>query len=183
MSRKKIPGHYCKICGERKANEKFSGKGHAAHICKDCAKLSPEKRSELQTMTRVDNLPFWLSKEQIKWLKEKKNDPREDVRHAAELAFEMRFPPKDPTAVYEELPFFVEEHASINSALEDLVKESQIESLNMHLSSAIESMRKAQKELAKASSELFDEDEEDFDQELPDELMIPDDMIDDLPFK
>ncbi len=27
-------GHYCKICGEYKANEKFSGKGHAAHICK-----------------------------------------------------------------------------------------------------------------------------------------------------
>jgi len=23
-------GHYCKICGEYKANEKFSGKGHAA---------------------------------------------------------------------------------------------------------------------------------------------------------
>ena len=27
-------GYYCKVCGEYKANEKFSGKGHAAHICK-----------------------------------------------------------------------------------------------------------------------------------------------------
>ncbi len=27
-------GHYCKVCGCYKANEKFSGKGHAAHICK-----------------------------------------------------------------------------------------------------------------------------------------------------
>ena len=25
-------GHYCKVCGEHKANEKFSGKGHAAQI-------------------------------------------------------------------------------------------------------------------------------------------------------
>ena len=25
-------GHYCKVCGEYKANEKFSGKGHASHI-------------------------------------------------------------------------------------------------------------------------------------------------------
>ena len=25
-------GHYCKVCGEYKANEKFSGKGHAAHM-------------------------------------------------------------------------------------------------------------------------------------------------------
>jgi len=34
--KKKRPhGHYCKICGEYKANEKFSGKGHAAHICKE----------------------------------------------------------------------------------------------------------------------------------------------------
>ena len=32
-------GHYCKICGEYKSNEKFSGKGHAAHICKACYAL------------------------------------------------------------------------------------------------------------------------------------------------
>ena len=32
-------GHYCKVCGEYKANEKFSGKDHAAHICKTCAAL------------------------------------------------------------------------------------------------------------------------------------------------
>jgi len=25
-------GHYCKICGEYKSNEKFSGKGHAVII-------------------------------------------------------------------------------------------------------------------------------------------------------
>ena len=37
-------GHYCKVCGEYKANEKFSGKGHAAHICKTCAALPPEKQ-------------------------------------------------------------------------------------------------------------------------------------------
>lgn len=27
-------GHYCKIYGEYKANERFSGKDYAAHICK-----------------------------------------------------------------------------------------------------------------------------------------------------
>ena len=35
---KKPRGHYCRICGQHKANEKFSGCGHAAHICKACAK-------------------------------------------------------------------------------------------------------------------------------------------------
>lgn len=34
--KKKRQGHYCRICGEYKANEKFSGKGHAQHICKTC---------------------------------------------------------------------------------------------------------------------------------------------------
>ena len=29
-------GHYCRICGRIRANEKFSGRGHRARICKDC---------------------------------------------------------------------------------------------------------------------------------------------------
>ena len=51
-------GHYCKVCGEYKANEKFSGKGHAAHICKTCAALPPEKQAEEMTLTRLVNLPL-----------------------------------------------------------------------------------------------------------------------------
>lgn len=49
-------GHYCKVCGEYKANEKFSGKGHAEHICKTCAALPPEKQAEEMTLTRLVNL-------------------------------------------------------------------------------------------------------------------------------
>ena len=29
---KKQRGHYCYVCGEHKANEKFSGRGHANHV-------------------------------------------------------------------------------------------------------------------------------------------------------
>ena len=32
-------GHWCRICGANKPNEKFSGKGHKNHICKQCAKM------------------------------------------------------------------------------------------------------------------------------------------------
>ena len=39
-------GHYCKVCGEYKANERFSGRGHAAHICKKCAALPAAQRAE-----------------------------------------------------------------------------------------------------------------------------------------
>ena len=67
-------GHYCKVCGEYKANEKFSGKGHAAHVCKSCASLPPEK--------------------QISWLKNRMKDKRREVRALAKEQYEMRFPPK-----------------------------------------------------------------------------------------
>ena len=86
-------GHYCKICGEYKANEKFSGKGHAAHICKECARLPVEKRNEMQTINRLMDLPFRLSREQRGWLEKMRNDDREDVRSAAEWAWESRFAP------------------------------------------------------------------------------------------
>jgi len=48
MAKKKRQGHYCKICGEIKANEKFSGKGHAAHICKSCASLYNNLEDDLK---------------------------------------------------------------------------------------------------------------------------------------
>ena len=65
-------GHYCKVCGEYKANEKFSGKGHA----------------------RLVNLPWRLSKEQLSWLKKRMKDRRDAVRTLATEQYEMRFPPR-----------------------------------------------------------------------------------------
>jgi hypothetical protein len=53
MAKKKRQGHYCRICGEWKANEKFSGKGHAAHSCRECAALPLSRRNELQRIGRV----------------------------------------------------------------------------------------------------------------------------------
>ncbi len=62
-------GHYCRVCGEYKANEKFSGKGHASHICKKCSALPLEERNQQETLTKLSNLPWRLSREQINWLK------------------------------------------------------------------------------------------------------------------
>lgn len=57
MAKKKRQGHYCKICGEIKANEKFSGKGHAKHICKSCQSLPADKRSDMTHSPDIDELP------------------------------------------------------------------------------------------------------------------------------
>ena len=41
-------GHYCRICGRVRPNEKFSGKGHKTYVCKDCAKLPREEREAFE---------------------------------------------------------------------------------------------------------------------------------------
>jgi len=41
-------GHYCKICGRQRPNEKFSGKGHHIHVCKDCMQLPKEKKQFIE---------------------------------------------------------------------------------------------------------------------------------------
>jgi len=41
--RRKSRGHYCWSCERRLPNERFSGKGHATHLCKRCQKLGSEE--------------------------------------------------------------------------------------------------------------------------------------------
>ncbi|MCF6158979.1 MAG: hypothetical protein E3K32_10515 [wastewater metagenome] len=41
-------GHYCRICGRRRSNEKFSGKGHKTHVCKECARMPKEEREAIE---------------------------------------------------------------------------------------------------------------------------------------
>ena len=41
-------GHYCRICGRTRTNEKFSGKGHRVQVCKDCARLAKEHREAVE---------------------------------------------------------------------------------------------------------------------------------------
>ena len=89
----KLHGHYCKVCRERKANEKFSGKGHAAHICKACMSLSLAERSKKMAVNRINNMAFrHLSETEIKWLRGKMNDVRPEIRDAAREAHSTKFP-------------------------------------------------------------------------------------------
>ncbi len=93
MARKKLQGHYCKVCGMRKSNESFSGKGHAAHICKACSQLSPAQQAEQMTLRRLENLPLRrLSESEMAWLKNRTRDQRPEVREFARTIFSERFP-------------------------------------------------------------------------------------------
>ena len=93
MARRKSQGHYCKVCGERKSNESFSGKGHAAHICKACSRLSLQQQAEQMTLNRLSELPMrYLSNSEIKWLKNRTGDHRPAVRELAREIYAERFP-------------------------------------------------------------------------------------------
>ena len=50
-------GHYCWCCGRLRPNERFSGRGHRRHLCKDCSKLG---KAELAFRQRVKNIDCTL---------------------------------------------------------------------------------------------------------------------------
>ena len=86
-------GFYCKICGEYKSNEKFSGKGHAAHICKACSQLSAAEQAEAMTINRLMNLPMGrLSAGDKGWLENRLHDQRPEVASLAREIYSLHFP-------------------------------------------------------------------------------------------
>ncbi len=46
-------GHWCRICGENKPNERFSGKGHKSHICKQCASKQKDEIDEIDQKEEI----------------------------------------------------------------------------------------------------------------------------------
>lgn len=56
--RHRSQGHFCRVCGRVRANERFSGKGHARHICRDCELRIRAEWRTLQMFPRgVPNVP------------------------------------------------------------------------------------------------------------------------------
>lgn len=77
----------------RKSNESFSGRGHAAHICKTCSRLSPARQAEEMTLRRLENLPpRRLSESEMTWLKNRTHDHRPEVKALACTVYAERFP-------------------------------------------------------------------------------------------
>jgi hypothetical protein len=49
-------GHWCRICGRTRANEKFSGRGHRDHVCQDCQRMPREKRDRIERLEELWHL-------------------------------------------------------------------------------------------------------------------------------
>ncbi len=88
--KRKRRGHFCWCCGRVRPNERFSGSGHARHVCNDCSKLGS---SELQYRQELRNLEILVCGGDIIGRKQRKAfkkflehpDPR-IRRYAEELA-------------------------------------------------------------------------------------------------
>jgi hypothetical protein len=84
---KKPHGHYCRICGQYRANEKFSGRGHAAHICKDCSKRGnrpPEVKPEPPQFIDEDSYLFVPVYEEPPKPKKKRKPSKEKLIRASQ---------------------------------------------------------------------------------------------------
>lgn len=90
--KKKHRGHYCRICGEVKSNESFSGRGHAKHICKECSALPQERRNELQHINQIDRIAGKYPRSQQDWEfleKMSKNRKYPEAREFAQMILGM----------------------------------------------------------------------------------------------
>lgn len=85
VKKKRYRGHFCKVCGQIRPNEKFSGKGHAAHICKICAKKPKEQQSEEIALNRIYSVYGYpnLSRDNRRMLEKYSCSPKERIRSAA----------------------------------------------------------------------------------------------------
>jgi ribosome-binding protein aMBF1 (putative translation factor) len=46
-------GHFCRICGRTRPNERFSGRGHRTHVCRDCARMPAQERELIEQEQEV----------------------------------------------------------------------------------------------------------------------------------
>jgi hypothetical protein len=84
-------GHYCKICGCNRANEKFSGKGHKNHICKECSKLPKEKIQFEMAMEEIFDFMHQsnISQKNIERLQKHLQSSNETIVKHASLVLEV----------------------------------------------------------------------------------------------
>jgi hypothetical protein len=83
--------HYCRICDQYRANEKFSGKGHATHVCKDCMKLPKSERQNIEGKEEISRFlnQSNISENNLARLQRLTTSSDEEVARIAKLVLEI----------------------------------------------------------------------------------------------
>ncbi len=84
-------GHWCRICRNIKPNEKFSGKGHKNHICRDCSRKPKEEIEEIEHKDEIFNYlkQSNISKKNISRLQNLVCSHNKQVAEMAEIVLEI----------------------------------------------------------------------------------------------
>ena len=88
---KRRRGHFCRICGSRKPNEAFSGKGHRIHVCKQCARLPKEEREQIEHKDEIFSYlrQSHISDKNVSRLRKLSVSPNERVAELAGIVLEV----------------------------------------------------------------------------------------------
>ena len=78
--------HWCRICDQHKANEKFSGKGHRDHICKLCSRRPIAERDAIDQEREIRRYfqQKNISRKNLKRLTSLSKSPNSRIRELAE---------------------------------------------------------------------------------------------------
>ena len=84
-------GHYCRICGKNKPNEKFSGKGHKNHICKECSRKPKSEIDEIDLLSEISGFLSQsnISRKNIKRLSDLTKFEKVNIAEMAEIVLEI----------------------------------------------------------------------------------------------
>jgi hypothetical protein len=85
--RKKKRGHFCWCCGRIRPNEKFSGSGHARHLCRDCSRLGKAVLDYRQDIRNLERHVTWesiIGRKRRKSFEKFLSHPDERIRKYAE---------------------------------------------------------------------------------------------------
>ena len=84
-------GHYCRICGRTRPNERFSGKGHRIHVCKECARRPKAERDAIEQADEIYHMLAQsnISKKNISRLTLLSESPNPRTAELAALVLEV----------------------------------------------------------------------------------------------
>jgi hypothetical protein len=90
-------GHFCRICGRSRPNERFSGGGHRTHVCRECRKIPFEERQAMDALTEITGFlhdQSRISSRNVERLTELSTWKDKDVAEQAAVMLEVaRFAP------------------------------------------------------------------------------------------
>jgi len=111
-------GHWCRICGRARPNEKFSGKGHKNHICKECSRKPKAEIDEIDQTEEIFNYlkQSNISKKNIARLEKLACSQNQEISELANIVLEVaRIKPHKKRR----LKFLAKENRELLSKLEN----------------------------------------------------------------